>query len=90
VGGMKISLTDFFELTIEEALILIDGNEKHQEELYSLMFMACYNANGAISGGKKFKLKHPFYRSEKKKKKVTKEQRDETLAFLQKAMQESR
>ena len=54
------------------------------------MFMACYNANGAISGGKKFKLKHPFYRSEKKKKKVTKEQRDETLAFLQKAMQESR
>ena len=87
---MKISLTDFFELTIEEALILIDGNEKHQEELYSLMFMACYNANGAISGGKKFKLKHPFYQSEKKKKKVTKEQRDETLAFLQKAMQESR
>lgn len=87
---MKISLTDFFELTIAEAMVLTDGHEKQQEELYSLMFMASYNANGAIHGGKKFKSKHPFYRSDKKKNKVTKEQRDETLAFLQKAIEEGR
>jgi hypothetical protein len=89
VGDVKISLTTFFELTVHEAILLINNHEKQQEEFYSLMFMATYNSSGAVYGGKKFKIQHPF---EKKATKTaaTKKQKDETMAFLQNAMKESR
>ena len=45
--------------------------------------MASYNANGAIQGGKKFKIEHPFDKKKQRAmKKPTKEERDSTLEWL--------
>ena len=41
-----------------------------------------YNVQGMMNGGKKFKVLDPFENKEHSKKKPTKEERDETLAFI--------
>lgn len=74
----------FYQLTVEEALLAIEGHMEEQEAKYNLTMTAMYNANGAFNGGKKFKFLEPFKKQEKKKKqkKVSIEDKQATLDFL--------
>lgn len=75
-----MSPADFYELTVGEALLAIEQHRESEKMNYYLNYMAFYNAYGSATN-KKFKPKHPF--EEKKSKKIaTKQERDETLAFL--------
>lgn len=81
VGDMKLSPTDFYQMSLKEINGAIEGHQKAIERDYNLLFLAMYNANGIIQGGKKFKPDHPF-EDKKSRKKPTKKERDETLAWL--------
>ena len=80
---MKISPFYFYQMSLKECFLAVNGHNKAIERDYNLAFMASYNANGAIQGGKNFKIEHPFDEKKKKsKKKPTKEERDSTLEWL--------
>ena len=78
---MKLSPLSFYSMTMRECHLAIDGHTETLKRDYHLNFLAVYNATGLIQGGKKFKEVNPF-KDEKKKKKPTKKERDETLEFL--------
>lgn len=83
VGGIGMPPFSFYQLTVEEALLAIEGHTEEQEAKYNLMMTAMYNANGAFNGGKKFKFLEPFKKQEKKKpKKTSIEDKQATLDFL--------
>ena len=83
VGDMKISPNCFYQMSIRESSLAVNGHFKAVERDYNLAFMASYNANGAIQGGKKFKIEHPFDKKKQQAaKKPTKEERDSTLEWL--------
>lgn len=77
-------------MSLRECSLAVNGHHKAIERDYNLAFMASYNANGAIQGGKKFKIEHPFDKKKQKAakkptkaaKKPTKEERDSTLDWL--------
>ena len=69
-------------MSLRECSLAVNGHHKAIERDYNLVFMASYNANGAIQGGKNFKIEHPFDKKKKSKKKPTKEERDSTLEWL--------
>ena len=80
---MKISPNCFYQMSIRESSLAVNGHFKAVERDYNLAFMASYNANGAIQGGKKFKIEHPFDKKKQQAaKKPTKEERDSTLDCL--------
>ena len=79
---MKQSPLSFYELSIREVALAIEGQNQAIERDYHLNLWAMYNAQGMISIGKKFKVIDPFENKGKSKKKPTKEERDETLAFI--------
>lgn len=69
-------------MSLKEVNGAIKGHQRAMERDYTLLFMAVYNANGLIQGGKKFKVEHPFDDKTKNVKKPTKKERDETLEWL--------
>ena len=79
---MKQSPLSFYELSIREVALAIEGHNQAIERDYHLNFLAMYNAQGMMNGGKKFKVLDPFENKANSKKKPTKEERDETLAFI--------
>ena len=79
---MKQSPLSFYELSIREVALAIEGYNQAIERDYHLNLLAMYNAQGMINIGKKFKVIDPFENKGKSKKKPTKEERDETLAFI--------
>ena len=79
---MKQSPLSFYELSIREVALAIKGHNQAIERDYHLNLLAMYNAQGMINIGKKFKVIDPFENKGKSKKKPTKEERDETLAFI--------
>ena len=78
---MKQPPLSFYELSIREVALAIEGHNQAIERDYHLNLLAMYNAQGMINIGKKFKVIDPFENKGKSKKKPTKEERDETLAF---------
>lgn len=74
--------TEFYQLSLNEANMIMKGHQRALERDYNLMFIAMYNATGLIQGGKKFKPEHPFSDKNKTNKQPTKEERDETLSWL--------
>lgn len=75
----------FYQLTVEEALLAIEGHTEEQEAKYNLMMTAMYNANGLFHGNKKFKIIEPFKEEKKNKtgpKRTSKEEHDATIDFL--------
>lgn len=84
VGDLGVRPLDFYRMSIREVMLAIDGKNEALERDYNLMVFASFNGNGMIQGGKKFKPINPFEENKKevKKKKPTKQDRDETLAFL--------
>ena len=79
---MKQSPLSFYELSIREVALAIEGHNQAIERDYHLNFLAMYNAQGLITCGKKFEVVYPFENKADSKKKPTKEERDETLAFI--------
>ena len=67
---MKISPFYFYQMSLRECSLAVNGHHKAIERDYNLAFMASYNAHGAIQGGKKFKIEHPFDENKKKSKKT--------------------
>ena len=57
---MKQSPLSFYELSIREVALAIEGHNQAIERDYHLNFLAMYNAQGLITGGKKFKVVDPF------------------------------
>lgn len=81
VGEMKQSPLSFYQMTIREVALAIEGHNNALERDYHLNFLAAYNAQGLMNGGKKFKVVDPFEKQEKKHI-PTREERDATLEFL--------
>ena len=79
---MKQSPLSFYELSIREVALAIEGHNQAIERDFHLNLLAMYNAQGMINIGQKFKVIDPFENKGKSKKKPTKEERDETLAFI--------
>lgn len=72
-------------MTIREVKLAIEGKNEALMRDYNLLFYASLNGNGMVHLGKKFKPINPFEEDKKevkKKKKATKQDRDETLKFL--------
>lgn len=76
-----MSPSSFYSMSLRECDMAIEGHFDAMKRDYHLNFLSVYNATGLIQGGKKFKEVSPF-KDEKKKKKPTKKERDETLEFL--------
>lgn len=80
-----MSPNSFYSLTVKEANLIIDGHNEQLEVDYNLFMSAMYNANGVFHGGKKFKMLDPFPKKKNKKtKRSTLEEKNETLDFLNK------
>lgn len=95
VGGMGVPPFSFYQLTIAEAMLMIEGFRQQEEWQYNLTFTAMYNANGYFHGSdgkRKFKPIDPFdYKEDNKKsqpKKVDKEVYDNTLNHLMERFRE--
>lgn len=89
MGGLGCPPFSFYQLTVEEAMLMIDGYREKEERDYNLLVSAIYNANGMIQGGKKFKPTNPFEAEKKAKQKAkvvrkegSLEDRERTLNFL--------
>lgn len=84
VGDLGISPSEFYGMTIREVNFAIKGKDDALMRDYNLMLIACLNANGMVHVGKKYKVINPFEveKKVKNKKKPTKQDRDETLAFI--------
>ena len=67
VGGMKFSPTEFWNMTLHEAYLVIDGDEKRQENDIFSYYYASLNAIGGC-----FNKKHEFINPYDKKKKKNK------------------
>ena len=66
---MKFSPTEFWNMTLHEAYLVIDGDEKRQENDFFSYYYARLNAIGGC-----FNKKHEFINPyDKKKKKNTKQ-----------------
>ncbi len=87
VGEMKQSPLSFYEMTIREVSLAIEGHNNALERDYHLQFLAAYNAQGLINGGKKFKAIDPFEKAEEKHI-PTREERDKVFEFLNSQIKE--
>lgn len=76
---MKISPFYFYQMTVRECALAIEGHQNALERDYNLSFMAIYNATGLFNS-KKFKVNDPFKASNSKGK--TKEDQINTLEWL--------
>ena len=77
---MKFSPTEFWNLTLKEAELIVKGDRKRQENEFMLNVYANMNGIGLTMGGKKFKFQNPF-KGEKMDDKP-KRTREELLAEL--------
>ena len=57
---MKFSPTEFWNLTLKEAELIVKGDRKRQENEFMLNVYASMNGIGLTMGGKKFKFQNPF------------------------------
>ena len=69
---MKQSPLSFYELSIREVALAIEGHNQAIERDYHLNLLAMYNAQGMINIGKKFKVIDPFKTKEKAKRNLQK------------------
>lgn len=79
---MRISPTSFYELTIREASLVLEGYENEKKEQYHIALYSNFNAIGMALGGKEFKPLDPFNVNEVKPRKTSKKEREETLEYL--------
>ncbi len=76
-----MSPASFYELTIRESNLVLEGYEEEKKDSYNLNLHAFYNALGLIHGGKNFKMKDPFKAVENTHK-ISMDEKQERLDFL--------
>lgn len=78
VGGLGFAPEIFYNLTLRECQLIVEGDKKHQEQFLFNMSYAVINGIGSTFGDKKFKFINPFG-DEKKKKKTNKPDKEKLL-----------
>lgn len=81
VGGMKFSPSEFWNMTLHEAFLVIEGDRDRQENDFFLFYFAHTNALGACLS-KNHKFTNPFEKKGKKPKESSAEELKEDLADL--------
>lgn len=76
VGGLGFAPEIFYNLTLRECQLIVEGDRKHQEQFLFNMSYAVINGIGTTFGDKKFRFINPF---ESEKKKSTKKPKKEQL-----------
>ena len=76
VGGLGFAPEIFYNLTLRECQLIVEGDRKHQEQFLFNMSYAVINGIGTTFGDKKFRFINPF---ENEKKKSTKKPKKEQL-----------
>lgn len=84
VGEVGIDPATFFDLSVQECHLIIDGYRNRLKDNFYYNQLAVYNAMGTHLQGKKFKLVDPFEEKVKKAKiqKVDKNKRKSDLDYL--------
>lgn len=77
-----MSPTSFYELTIREANLVLEGYENEKKEQYYMDLYSNFNAIGMALGGKEFKPLNPFETKELKPRETSIEERKQTLEYL--------
>ena len=84
VGEIGIDPTTFFNLSIEECHLIINGYRNRLKDDFYYNQLAVYNAVGIHLQGKKFRIVDPFNEKTNKPKvqKVDKNKRESDLNYL--------
>lgn len=84
VGEVGIDPATFFDLSVEECHLIINGYRNRLKDNFYYNQLAMYNAVGSHLQGKKFKIIDPFDEKSKKPKiqKVDKNKRKSDLDYL--------
>lgn len=77
-----MSPTSFYDLTIREASLVLEGYENERKEQYQIALYSNFNAIGMALGGKDFKPLNPFETKELKPRETSIEERKQTLEYL--------
>ena len=77
VGGLGFAPEIFYNLTLRECQLIVEGDKKHQEQFLFNMSYAVINGIGSTFGDKKFKFINPF--GDEKKKKTNKPDKEKLL-----------
>lgn len=86
-----MSPASFYELTIREASLVLEGYENEKKEQYHISLYSNFNAIGMALGGKDFKPIDPFVQVEiESNKKTSIEKKTETLEYLKKKFEKWR
>lgn len=78
---MGLEPISFFDISIREAKLIINGYIRKQKDTFYLQQTAAYNAFGSIMVGKKFKPINPF-KEDNTPKVSSKEEKENTLNYL--------
>ena len=74
VGGMRFAPSEFWDLTLVEAQLIVIGDKERQEQEFFIQTYAMINAVGSAFGGKKFEFINPFRENKKTKPQKTREE----------------
>lgn len=80
---MKFSPNEFWNLTLKEAELIVQGDKERREDEFMIRVHAHTNAIGLTMGGKGFKFQNPFESKQEQGK--PKKSREELLAELERA-----
>ena len=82
VGGLGFAPEIFYNLTLKECQLIVEGDRKHQEQFLFNMSYAVINGIGTTFGDKKFKFINPF-ENEKKKSNKPKQAKEKLLSDME-------
>ena len=76
VGGLRFAPSEFWEMTIKEANLVIKGDKARQENDFMINYIAQRNAIGTCLSDK-YQFENPFKQDKKEKNSVPKKTADE-------------
>ena len=76
VGGLRFAPSEFWEMTIKEANLVIKGDKARQENDFMINYIAQRNAIGTCLSDK-YQFENPFKKDKKEKKNPPKKTADE-------------
>ena len=76
VGGLRFAPSEFWEMTIKEANLVIKGDKARQENDFMINYIDQRNAIGTCLSDK-YQFENPFKQDKKEKKSVPKKTADE-------------
>lgn len=87
VGGLGFAPETFYNLTLKECELILEGDKQYQEQYLYNMSYAVINGIGCTFGDKKFKFINP-YEDERKKKDKSAKKKETTREQLLKDMED--